>query len=341
MNLPPKLSLAHLPTPIHKLYRLSAEIGHDIYLWRDDLTGCVESGNKLRKLEFLLADAVSNGATRIITAGGMQSNHTRATSYLARRLGLEVTLIVREPKQGRNPQEPTTGNLLLNQLAGAELKFISYADYQAAGGIYRPFLEAKAEAYRQQGEKPYIIGEGGSTPLGCFGYLKAVEEMLATWKALDNGSDRPDSIFCALGSGGTHAGLYLGCALNDFPVDQLWAVNVCDSEAYFQERVGKLIDDTIAQYELPVTREKLNILDGHFGTGYSIATDNDLRFYARLAQQEGVLLDPTYTGKAFQGMLAELRRDHSRFGERILFLHSGGTFGNFAYAEQYAQALRT
>src|SRR5688572_4335139 len=124
MNYPPRLRLAHLPTPIHKLERTSAQVGREIYVWRDDLTGFVESGNKARKLEFLLADAVQRKATRIVTAGGSQSNHTRATAYLARRLGLEVTIVVREPRQGRATLATPTGNLLLNQLCGADFTYI-------------------------------------------------------------------------------------------------------------------------------------------------------------------------------------------------------------------------
>src|SRR2546430_4582625 len=131
MNYPPRLALAHLPTPIHKLPRLSAEIGREIYIWRDDLTGFVESGNKARKLEFLLAHALEAGATRVITSGGMQSNHTRATSFLARRVGLSVALAVREPKTGRDPTAPPAGNLLLNCIAGADLHYFSYAEYES------------------------------------------------------------------------------------------------------------------------------------------------------------------------------------------------------------------
>ena len=339
MNFPPRLTLAHLPTPIQKLERVSAEVGREIFIWRDDLTGFAESGNKIRKLEFLLADAVQKGATRIITCGGYQSNQTRAATFAARRLGLGVSLVLREPKTGRSPGELPTGNLLLSQIAGAQTQFISYADYQAAGSKYLPVLERVAEAARQRGEKPYIILEGGSIPVGCFGYIAAVEEMLATWKNCGAGTDYPDALFFANGSGGTHAGLHLGYELNGLPTNKLWAVNICDSAEYFQKRVGKLIDDTAAQFELKHKERELQVLDGHFGEGYGIASDDDLKFYAQLARQEGVLLDPTYTGKAFQGMLAEIAKYPGRFGDKILFLHSGGAFGTFAHQARYAQLL--
>jgi len=337
MPYPPRLALAHLPTPIYKLPRISAECGREIYVWRDDLTGFAESGNKARKLEFLLADALAKGATRVMTSGGMQSNHTRATSFLARRVGLKVALVVREPKSGRDPKEPPAANLLLNQIAGADLHFFSYAEYAAKGGP--SLLEQVAELYRSRGEKPYVIAEGGSMPLGCFGYLRAVEELLASWKASGAPTPAPDALFFADGSGGTHAGLHLGFELNGLDPRRLFAVNICDDAAYFQSRVGGLIEETARQFALPSRDRALQIFDGHFGAGYGIATDEDHRFYLKMAREEGLLLDPTYTGKAFQGMLSELRKAPDRFGRHILFLHTGGTFLTFAHQEGYRRVL--
>jgi len=332
IDYPPRLQLAHLPTPIHKLPRLSAEVGREIHIWRDDLTGFVESGNKVRKLEFLLAHALESGTNRIITAGGVQSNHTRATSFLARRLGLKVALIVREPQTGPVPLSEPTGNLLLNRIAGADLQFVSYADYRAKGSTYAPFLESAAEEYRRRGDTPYVIGEGGSVPHGCFGYLRAVEEMLEKLREFD-------ALFFADGSGGTHAGLHLGYELFGLSPRKLWAINICDSAEYFEKRVGSLIERTAQQFNLPSRDRHVQVLDGHFGAGYGIASDADIAFYVQLARQEGVLLDPTYTGKAFRGMLSELQKNASRFGNKILFLHSGGTFATFAYQAQFARAV--
>jgi D-cysteine desulfhydrase len=339
VNYPKRLSLANLPTPIHKLSRLSAQLGVNLYVWRDDMTGCVESGNKVRKLEFLLADALAQKATRIVTAGGVQSNHTRATAFCARRLGLDLSIIVRESKQGPEGELPT-GNLLLNQMAGADLKFISYADYRQAGAVYQPFLDAEAENARRRGETPYVIPAGGSVPMGCWGYIAAVEELLATWRATGAGTTCPDALFFAVGSGGTHAGLYLGYEQRSLPVETLWAINVSDSAEYFQERVGALIRETATQFGLrSAASPRLQIFDGHFGEGYALASEDDFRFYAQLAREEGILLDPVYTGKAFRGMLSELRKDAKRFGRNILFLHSGGVFAHYAYLAQLGQAL--
>ena len=340
MNFPPRLNLANLPTPIHKLERVSADIGKEIYIWRDDMTGSMESGNKVRKLEFLLADAVAKGATRIITAGGIQSNHTRAAAYCARRLGLDISIVVREPKTGRNPDAVPTANFLLNTIANADLHFISYAEYQACGSAYGPFLQKIAEQSRNRGENPYVIFEGGSQPLGCFGYIYGVEQMLSIWPKVA-GTKIPDALFFADGSGGTHAGIHLGYDVKGLSTRTLWAINVCDSAEYFQKRVGKLIEDTAREFNLNSTNRELQVLDGHFGEGYSLATDADLKFYSDLARKEGVLLDPTYSGKAFQGMLGEIRKAPERFGNKILFLHSGGVFGTFAYADQYTRALKT
>jgi len=339
MNYPPRLRLAHLPTPIHKLERLSRDVGREIYVWRDDLTGFIESGNKIRKLEFLLAHALESGANRVITAGGVQSNHTRATSFLARRLGLKVALVVRQAKSVQSFPSLPSANFLLNLIAGGEIHEVSYAEYQAQGSVYGPFLDRLAGHYRERGEHPYVIAEGGSVPRGCWGYILAAEEMLSTWKATV-GTAAPDALFFADGSGGTHAGLHLGCELHGMSPRRLWAVNVCDSAEYFQQRVGKLIEDTAREFSLPLRERAIQVLDGHFGGGYGLASDDDLRFYVRLARQEGVLLDPVYTGKAFQGMLAELKKDGGRFGQKILFLHSGGTFATFAFQEQYARIAR-
>ncbi len=340
MRYPERLNLANLPTPIVRLPRLSGRLGKEIYVWRDDCTGAVESGNKVRKLEFLAADAVAQRATRLITCGGPQSNHARATAWVARRLGMDVTVVVRMPPQGGfDPEAPAQGNLLLLQIAGAQIRYIPYADYRAGGGTYDAFLAEEADAARARGERPYVIGEGGSVPLGSFGYIHGVEEMLSTWRASGPGTDAPDSIVTALGSGGTLAGLHLGLERQMLPTDQLFAVNVCDSAAYFQKRVGTLLGATAEAFGLKLKSDRLQILDGHFGEGYARATDDDLRFYAAIAREDGLLLDPVYTGKAFKGMLAELSRDPTRFGSRILFLMSGGAFGTFAFHEQYARAL--
>jgi len=175
--------------------------------------------------------------------------------------------------------------------------------------------------------------------LGCFGYLRAVEEMLATWAKAGPGTLAPDALFFADGSGGTHAGLHLGFELHGLDPRRLFAVNICDTANYFQGRVADLVEETAQEFNLASRDRTIQVLDGHMGAGYAMASDEEFRFYLRMARQEGILLDPTYTGKAFQGMLAELRKSPERFGKDILFLHTGGTFATFTQQEQYARLL--
>lgn len=339
MKIPKRLRLANLPTPVVNLSRLSAEFGKQIFVWRDDLTGFLESGNKIRKLEFLAAQALDQGATRLITCGGPQSNHSRATAFVARRLGLDITIVVRKPKLPADESDPVSGNLLIDRLLDAEMRFVEFSDYEAAGSVYDPFLEEAAEQSRSRGEKPYIVVEGGSCPLGCMGYLQAVEELLVSWPKHGGSGRIPDSLFTPLGSGGTLAGLHLGYEAHGLPTGKIFAVNVCDSAEYFQDRVGKYLDGAREQFNLKPGTNQLNIFDGHFGAGYAIASDDDLRFYAELARKEGILLDPVYTGKTFIAMLSEIKKDPDRFGDQVLFLHSGGIFGAFAYSRQFQKVL--
>ncbi|MHC5002596.1 MAG: 1-aminocyclopropane-1-carboxylate deaminase/D-cysteine desulfhydrase [Planctomycetota bacterium] len=328
-----------MPTPVHRLDRLSERIGRDVYVWRDDLTGCLESGNKVRKLEFLLAEARRREATTVVTCGGVQSNHVRATVFAARQLGMGVSAIVREPPEGVAEADEWTGNWLLDRMAGARLRRVPFAAYREAGSVYDPFLAEEAARLEAAGERPYVIPEGGTCPLGCWGYLRAVPEMLRSWSELGLGPDGPDAVFLALGSGGTHAGLVLGYAAEGLDPARVHAVNVCNDRAYFEARVGRLLADTARAFGLSGGAAPLDIIDGHVGRGYARTTGEELRFFCDVAREEGVLLDPCYTGKAFRGMLHELETRPERYGERVLFLHSGGAFSIFAYVDQLRGVL--
>ncbi len=336
-QLPEKISFANLPTPIQKLNRLSKEVGKEIFVWRDDLTGFVESGNKVRKLEFLVSEAIQKQADTLITCGGIQSNHARATAYVARRAGLDVSLILRDPRDPSIMSQSTiSGNLLLNQLCRAHIIHVPYNDYLAAGSSYTSFLEQEALRLKIKCKNPYIIPEGGSSPLGCLGYAAAVPEMLHTWQNV-TGEKAPDALFFAVGSGGTYAGLHLGFQLNGLSTEKLYAINICDNAEYFNDKVTGLLDAATEQFHFDATDRYMQILDGYVGQGYALATDDDLLFYSKIASEEGLLLDPVYTGKAFQGMINEIKKNPSRFGKKILFLHSGGTFATFAFSERYAK----
>ena len=335
----PRLSLARLPTPIHKLEKTSETLGKEIYIWRDDLTGFIESGNKIRKLEFLLADALAKNCDHILTCGGPQSNHTRATAALARRLGLGVSILASLPAAGLDLSRPATGNLLLNQIFGAQMSFIPSEDYQKNGASYEPFLAIEAEKLKKEGHRPYVIPLGGSNALGCLGYLGAVGEMLETWKKLDLGTETPSDLFCVLGSGGTYAGLQLGLAYHSLWSTRLFGINIIDKKMS-EKYLDQLHEETSKEFGIECNPKQSEIIDGYVGGGYAVASDDDLGSYLRFAREEGILLDPCYTGKAFRGMISEIQKNPSRFGNQILFLHSGGVFADFNYAEQFHRVMR-
>lgn len=332
-----RITLARLPTPIQKLQKTSDEAGKEIFVWRDDLNGFMESGNKLRKLEFLMADAKAKGCDWIITCGGPQSNHTRATAIVARQLGFEVSILTL-PKPGFDRNKTPTGNLLINDIFSSKIVWLDYEEYQKNNSSYEPFLQREAERLKMLGKKPYIIPLGGSNAIGSLGYRYSVSEMLSTWKNTA-GTSAPDHLFCALGSGGTFVGLQWGLQEQKAST-QLHGVNVIGPIETAQKYVFA-IHQSLARNGLKIETATSHQIDGYVGAGYSIASDDDLRFYAELARKDGIMLDPCYTGKAFRGMLSEIKKNPSSFGKQILFLHSGGIFGNFAYAEQFQKVLQT
>jgi len=311
-------------------------MGKEIYLWRDDLTGFVESGNKIRKLEFLVADALAKGCDTLITCGGPQSNHTRSTAAVARELGMEVSILIL-PKPGFDRSADPTANLLLDEIFGAKLVWLDFDEFQKRGQGYAPYLTQEAEALKAQGKKPYVIPLGGSNPVGCLGYQAAVEEMLPIWKDAAK-TAAPDDLFCTLGTGGTFMGLRLGIEKQKLST-HLHGVNVIGPMSVTEGYVTQLTRDLEAKGVAFSPEGKFEMIDGYVGGGYAVASDDDLAFYSQFAREEGVLLDPCYTGKAFQGMIAEIRKNPSRFGNQILFLHSGGGFGTFAYTSQYRRVL--
>ena len=342
ISFPPHLKLSNTPTQIKKLETISKELNKDVYIWRDDLTGCFESGNKVRRLEFLLQDALQQNCDWILTCGAPQSNHMRVSAVLARQLGLGITLITTDPNPKEFETKSSTGNFLINQILGAEIKFINTQEFIKAERNFNPFLKVEGELLKKEGKKPYLIPVGGSCPLGCFGYIKGIEEMISSWKELEPKSPYPSSIFCAVGSGGTHAGMFLGTELYHLQT-KIFGVIVNRNKEYFEKVVMTLVKKTSEEYHLPIEADfskKIHILDGYLGDGYGLTTDNDLRFYSDLAQKEGIILDPCYTGKAFKGMISELKQSPEKYGEKILFLHSGGAFGLFGYQEQFFKALK-
>ena len=320
-QLPPRLDLARLDTPIVALPRLSAALGGPtLWVKRDDQTGAAESGNKIRKLQYTVAEAIRDGADTLITCGGLQSNHARTTVVVARRMGLDVELVLR----GEAP-ERLEGNLLLGALLGATAHLYApeaYADKDA-------IMQARAEALRAAGKHPFVVAEGCSMASGSWGYIEAMREVTAWQRAH---GVRFDAIVSGVGSGGTAAGIKLGARLHGFE-GQVVGVPVCDDEAFFRDKVGRLCAETIRDYDLglDVSPEDIGLLGGYVGGGYGVSSEAERESLVLLARTEGIVLEPVYSGKAFHALRSEL---DGRFeGMRdVLFVHTGGVFGLAAYA---------
>lgn len=330
---PDKLSLAHVPTPLLPLERLSRQLGgqHRLWIKRDDMTGSVLSGNKVRKLEFTLADALANGADTLLTCGGVQSNHCRATAVLGAQLGLHVHLLLRGAML--DLQQPT-GNVLLDMLCGADIELYDPVYYARH---FNTLVEDAMDRLRQAGRKPYFITTGASDAVGVWGYVKACEEMLADFA--QRGIKRP-YIVCASGSGGTQAGLIAGNLLHDLDAS-IYGINVCDDESYFLKKIRTDLRAWNKRYRLqcPVDEWPVDVIDGYVGAGYAKANDELLALIADIARMEGVILDPVYTGKAFYGLLNEISKGRFERGRDIVFLHTGGVFGLYPYASAFSSVF--
>jgi D-cysteine desulfhydrase len=283
-------------------------------------------GNKVRKLEYLMAEALAQEATHVVTCGGEQSNHARATAFAAAQLGMKSVLILRTDDPSAPPSP--TGNILLDRLVGAEIVWIS----RPAWRDREQLLAAEAEKVRAAGGRPYIVPEGGSNALGSWGYIRAMRELASDLASIASPSN-PATIVYACGSGGTGAGLILGAKMLRLAERgiRVAGVNVCDDRDYFIAAIGKICADAEARWQIGanVTEADIDIVDGHVGLGYAKSRTEELATIRDLARSDGVVLDPVYTGKAFHGVVTELRRDPDRFGSTIAFVHTGGMFGLF------------
>jgi D-cysteine desulfhydrase len=324
---PSRLELAQTPTRLEFLRRISKDLGVSFYVKRDDLTGIELSGNKIRKLEFVLADAVEKKADVVLTCGGEQSNHARATAIAAARLNLKCCLILRTS----NPDRPPAfeGNSLLDALVGSEIVWVSPEEYHNRDAVFK----REAARFTTTGLRPYVIPEGASNALGAWGYIRAAEELKNDMESLFEDPDKSTTIVVAVGSGGTYAGLLLGAKLHGLNA-RIVGFNVCDDRAHFINVIGNICDQAISKYELPIQIDHdrdIEIIDGYVGHGYARSQPEELECLQNLAQKEGIILDPVYTGKTFYGLVSELKKDRYLFGKRIVFVHSGGLFGLFAF----------
>lgn len=324
---PPRLALARTPTPLERLDRTSELLGREVWVKRDDLTGLELTGNKVRKLEWLLAEAQAQGADTIITCGGINSNHARATAIAAIKLGLSAHLVLRGVDRS-----PPTGNLLLDRYVGADVELIDQATWNARD-TYLPKVAAKLSA---AGRRPYVIPEGGSNALGSLGYVEAAKELLEQCQAL---GWTPVAVAHATGSGGTTAGLalgFVGTAVETF------GVAVCNDAAYFYARIERIWDEAVERGFIDASTRKAakaTVHEGRQGRGYGLTTPAEMAEHSALARREGLLVDPVYTGKAFLGMSDGIRDGHFPSGP-VVFLHTGGIFELFAFGSEI-EAART
>ena len=320
-NEPPRLRLANLPTPIVSLDHLARELKADkVLLKHDDLTGLETSGNKVRKLEYVIADAVAKGADTLVTHGGFQSNHCRATAAIGARLGLKVRMFLRCPE----PDPPRDGNLFLDHLFGAAITIHPPEEYN---GRRKQLIDDTMEAERRAGRKPYFFPVGASVPLGCWGYIRCIAEM-----AEQLGRETMVDVFSAVSSAGTHAGLMLGKAIFGLDNWRIVGVPVSDSLDFFRNELYELTTRTAREFKLGLTDEQLpaELLGGYIGDGYAIPYPQAVETIKLLARYEGIVLDPTYTSKAMTGMIAAIRDRLVRPDAVPIFVHTGGAFGLMA-----------
>lgn len=326
IRIPERLRLANLPTRIEKLEKLSkAAGGPDIYIKRDDQTGTELSGNKVRKLEYSVKEALDKGCDYLITCGGIQSNHCRATAAAAAKLGIKSCLVLR----GEKDTKPE-GNLLIDRLLGAEIRFITADQYSNSRGAIMEAIKAEME---QQGFKPYIIPEGASNGIGSFGYYTAMEEILSQGKEMNV---EFDCIVLATGSGGTYSGLWLANKLHGNTAD-VYGIIVGGDEAYFEARIPEILKESIGYLNtgIDIDFDKINIVGGYVGRGYALSSPEELDFISYLAKLEGIILDPVYTGKAMYGLTKEIKKGTFNKYKNILFIHTGGLYGLFPQGDLF------
>ena len=325
----PRVSLGTFPTPLSEMTRLRSALGGPgtcprIFIKRDDLTGLAFGGNKIRKLEYLIADALEQNATDIITAGAAQSNHCRATVAAAVVYGLRPTLVLGTDQPDQAPQ----GNLLLDRMMGAHIVFVPRPRDRA------PKMKELAAEMVADGRRPYVIPVGGSNPLGTVGYLTMAQELATQLHALDV---RASAIYYANGSSGTHASIALGCRLFDLPCEPRSVMvspnSLEEEELTFANANGaaELIDSDVR-----LTASDLAVVDGYVGERYGVPTDAGDEAVDLVAKTEAIFLDPVYTGKAMGALIDHIRRGQIGADESVVFVHTGGTPSIFAHAERLA-----
>ena len=323
----PRVSLAHLPTPLEFLPRLTDHLGGPkIFVKRDDCTGLGTGGNKTRKLEFLMAEARNLGATTVITQGAVQSNHARQTAAAAARLGLKCELVFETRVEGASDAYLQSGNVLLDKMFGARIRTV------AKGTDMTAALDAVAEQLRKGGDIPYVIPGGGSSPTGALGYINCAFELITQ---ANHQNLVIDHVVHATGSAGTQAGLVVGLKATHANIPLL-GIGVNAGREVQEQRVFDLATATAKFVGAAgvVRREDIVCNCDYVGPGYGVPTQAMNEAVLLLARLEGLLFDPVYTGKALAGMIDLVRKRFFDDAESIVFIHTGGSAGLFAYADQ-------
>jgi L-cysteate sulfo-lyase len=323
----PRVSLAHLPTPLEPLPRLSKHLGGaNIFVKRDDCTGLGTGGNKTRKLEFLMADALQQNSTVVITQGAVQSNHARQTAAAACKLGLKCELIFE--KRVDRPSEPylQSGNVFLDRLYGANIREVEKGSDMSAA------LESVATELRKVGETPYVIPGGGSNRIGALGYVDCAHEFMAQANRMQLVIDH---VIHATGSAGTQAGLVVGLKATHSGIPLL-GIGVNAPQDIQEERVFRLAVETAEYIGAPGTVRREDVIANcdYIGEGYGIPTEAMNDAVLLLARLEGLLFDPVYSGKALAGMIDLIGKGEFGRNENLLFIHTGGTAGLFGYRDR-------
>ena len=314
MNSLPRLKIAHLPTPIEHLPRLSAALGGPrLLVKRDDQTGLAFGGNKTRKLEFLLAEAQANGAKTLVTAGAVQSNHCRQTAAAAARYGFDCILVLAE-----DPPESPSANYLLDKILGAEIVWGSWETrHQNLQNVFNQAWES--------GRRPYLVPYGGSSPTGAASYAYAIQEILA------QDVDTPDWIVFASSSGGTQAGMVAGQRIFGFD-GKILGISIDEPEDELKSRVASLASEVADRLGSTInfTPDDVLVNANYAEPGYGVLTESEREAVKFFAKYEGLLLDPVYTGRAAAGMIDLIRQGFFKPEEIVLFWHTGGTPALFA-----------
>jgi len=323
----PRIPLAFLPTPLEDLPNLRKSLGADcprLLIKRDDQTGLATGGNKVRKLEYVVADALAKGTDTLITTGSAQSNHCRQTVATAAKYGLRCALLLR----GTQPEQ-VNGNLLLDMLMGAKIHWSGKAQHPA--GEIDEMMKTIADDLRKRGKQPYIIPVGASNPIGALGYINAMEE---TYLQLQDMGVSIDRIVFMSGSGGTHVGMLIGAKLLGWDVKFEGMMN--GGFETMPAKVMTLAQKTIAHhnFEMTITEDDIHLSDAAGTHGYGVITDLERKAIRQIAQTEGIIVDPVYTGRALGGLMRQIEAGAYPSDETILFWHTGGTSGLFARADE-------